>query len=234
MHTGLFPWLDPEQLLDSVGGPWALVVVCAIIFAETGLLIGFFLPGDTLLLVSGLLSHGEHNIFHLNVWIVGAAIGVAAFIGGEVGYLIGRKAGPAIFERRESGLFSRANVERTNAFFDRFGPITVVLARFVPVVRTFAPIAAGVAKMSWHRYSVYNLIGAVVWGIGMTMLGYLVGFIPPVAHLITEYIDLVLIAVVVFTAAAIALHFFMEKRKARRAAEAAPAAAVVADETPEV
>ncbi|GAA3762081.1 hypothetical protein GCM10022240_13340 [Microbacterium kribbense] len=215
MHAaGLIPWLSPENII-SAAGPWALLVVCFIVFAETGLLVGFILPGDTLLVISGLLTKTT-DIFHLNVWAVAMLIAVAAFVGGEVGYLIGAKGGPAIFERKESGLFSRKNVERTNAFFERYGPMTVVLARFVPVVRTFAPVAAGVGRMPWRRYSLYNLVGAVLWGFGLTMLGYGIGFIPWVANLVTQYIELILIGVVVLTIAITAWHYFHERAKARR------------------
>ncbi|MDM9063970.1 DedA family protein, partial [Klebsiella pneumoniae] len=129
------------------------------------------------------------NVFGVNIWIVAALIALAAFVGGEVGYLIGRKGGPAIFERRDSGLFSRKNVDRTNAFFDRFGPLTVILARFVPIVRTFAPIAAGVGRMPWRKYSLYNLIGALLWGFGLTMVGYVIAYIPWVSDFVTKYID---------------------------------------------
>ncbi|QAY61065.1 DedA family protein [Microbacterium protaetiae] len=217
LSAGLIPWLSPENILESAG-PWALLVVCFIVFAETGLLVGFILPGDTLLVISGLLTNTT-DVFGLNIWVVALLIALSAFVGGEVGYLIGGKGGPAVFERKESGLFSRRNVERTNAFFERYGSMTVILARFVPVVRTFAPVAAGVGHMPWRRYSLYNLIGAVLWGFGLTMLGYGIGFIPRVAHLVTEYIELILIAVVVLTFAVTAWHYFRERAKARREAD---------------
>jgi len=219
VHTGLIPWLDPQTIIEAAG-PWALVVVCFIVFAETGLLVGFLLPGDTLLVIAGLLSHSTavaaNGIFGVNVWIVALSIGLSAFIGGEVGYLIGHKAGPAIFERKESGLFSKKNVERTNAFFERFGGLTVILARFVPIVRTFAPVAAGVGHMPWRKYSLYNLIGAVIWGVGLTMLGYAIGFVPWIRDIVTEYIDVILIGVVVITAAVTIWHYFRERAKVRR------------------
>ncbi|MBT9605430.1 VTT domain-containing protein [Microbacterium sp.] len=224
MHpTALLPWLDPAAIITN-SQPWALLVVCFIIFAETGLLIGFLLPGDTLLIMAGLLSHSTtaapNGVFGINAWFVALAIGVAAFIGGEVGYFIGHKAGPSIFERKESGIFSRKNVERTNAFFERFGGITVILARFVPVVRTFAPIAAGVGHMPWRRYTLYNLIGAIIWGIGLTMLGYAVGYIPFVRDIVTEYIDVILLAAVAGTAIFIGIHYFRERAAAKRDAAA--------------
>ncbi|MFD4420890.1 DedA family protein [Agromyces sp. NPDC058484] len=223
IHTALIPFLDPESII-AAAGPWALLVVCFIVFAETGLLIGFLLPGDTLLVISGLLSHSSpaapNGVFGVSVWWVALLIGLAAFVGGEVGYYIGHKAGPAVFERKESGLFSVKNVERTNAFFERFGGLTIILARFVPIVRTFAPVAAGVGHMPRAKYSVYNFIGAVVWGFGLTMFGYLIGFIPPVEYLVREYIDIILLVAVGGTAAITAWHYFSERHKAKKAAAA--------------
>ncbi|MGZ0710518.1 DedA family protein (plasmid) [Coraliomargarita sp. W4R53] len=222
-HIALIPWLDPETIIASAG-PWALVVVCFIIFAETGLLIGFLLPGDTLLVISGLLSHATttapNGVFGINVWLVALLIGLAAFIGGEVGYFIGYKAGPAIFERKESGLFSVKNVERTNAYFVRFGGLTIILARFVPVVRTFAPVAAGVGRMHKGRYTFYNLVGAILWGFGLTMFGYVLGYIPPVATFVQNYIDLILLAAVGGTAVITLWHYIAERRKAQIATAA--------------
>jgi len=212
----LIPWLDPETII-SAAGPWALLVVCLIIFAETGLLIGFLFPGDTLLIISGLLTH-TNDVFGVNIWVVCSLIALAAFIGGEVGYYIGHKGGPAVFERKESGIFSKRNVERTNAFFERFGGITVILARFVPIVRTFAPVAAGVGHMPWRRYTLYNLIGALLWGFGLTMVGYLIAYIPWVRDLVTEYIDIILLIAVGGTALVVAYHYFSEKWKSRKEA----------------
>lgn len=221
LHTALIPWLDPTALIEG-SRPWAILVVCFIVFAETGLLVGFLLPGDTLLVIAGLLTHTK-DIFGLNIWVVALVIALAAFAGGEVGYLIGHKGGPAIFERKESGLFSRKNVERTNAFFERFGGLTVILARFVPIVRTFAPVAAGVGHMPWRKYSLYNLIGAVLWGFGLTLLGYVIGYVPWIRDLVTEYIDLILVGVVVLTIAVTAFHYLRERSKARREAAAGDA-----------
>lgn len=218
LDTALFPWLDPQTIIGAAG-PWALLVVCFIVFAETGLLVGFLLPGDTLLVISGLLAH-TNNVFGVNVWVVGALIMLAAFVGGEVGYVIGHKGGPAVFERRESGLFSRKNVERTNSYFERFGGLTVILARFVPVVRTFTPVAAGVGHMSWKRYSLYNLIGAGLWGYGLTLLGYVVAYIPWVRDLVVEYIDLILLAAVAGTAIVAVAHFLRERHRVHKHAGA--------------
>ncbi|WP_431280242.1 DedA family protein [Leifsonia poae] len=216
-HAALIPWLDPHAIITGVG-PWALLVVCAIVFAETGLLIGFLLPGDTLLIISGILTFS--SVIHLDIWWVCLAIGFAAFLGGEVGYLIGHKAGPRIFERKETGLFSMENVKRTNAFFDRFGPLAVILARFVPIVRTFAPVAAGVGHMNYKKYSLYNAIGAFIWGAGLTYFGFLLGYIPPVATFVENYIDIILIAAVVITLVPTIFHYVQSTRKAKKNAAA--------------
>jgi len=208
--------MDPQTIIHSAG-PWALLVVAAIIFAETGLLIGFVFPGDTLLLISGVLSAPAVLAFHWHVYWVALFIAVGAFLGGELGYLIGRKAGPPIFERRESGLFSKENVERTNAFFGRFGPAAVIVARFVPVVRTFAPVAAGVGRMNYRKYSLYNAIGAVAWAGGIVYLGYALHYIPPVQHFVEHYIDEILVAAVLLAVVPTGLQLLRSQRKAKRA-----------------
>ncbi|WP_425430279.1 DedA family protein [Compostimonas suwonensis] len=218
MNTALIPWLDPETIISGAG-PWALVVICAIVFAETGLLIGFLLPGDTLLIITGILTFG--GVIQLDIWWVCLLIGFSAFLGGEVGYLIGHKLGPRIFERKESGIFSIKNVERTNAFFERFGALAVILARFVPIVRTFAPVAAGVGHMNYRKYSLYNLIGALIWGAGLTYIGFLLGYIPPVSEFVQNYIDLILIAAVVLTVVPTLIHYFRSSRAAKRNAASA-------------
>jgi membrane-associated protein len=216
LHSSLIPWLDPNLLINQAG-PWALLLVCAIIFAETGLLIGFIFPGDTLLLITGLLTFT--GIIHIPIWWVALAIGLAAFLGGELGYYIGKKAGPRIFERKETGLFSIANVKRTNAFFERFGGFAVIIARFVPIVRTFAPIAAGVGKMDYRKYSLYNAVGAFIWGAGVTTLGFLLGNIKPVADFVIKYVDVVLLAVVLLTLIPTVFHLLQSTLKARKAAK---------------
>jgi membrane-associated protein len=215
-NAGLIPWLDPNVIIHSAG-PWALLVVCGIVFAETGLLIGFLLPGDTLLIISGLLTHTS-LVFGVDIWWVCLAISFAAFLGGEAGYLIGHKAGPRVFERKETGLFSMENVRRTNRFFERFGALAVIVARFVPIVRTFAPVAAGVGHMSYKKYSLYNAIGALLWGAGLTFFGYLIGYIPPVATFVSSYIDIILIGAVVITLVPTLFHYVQSVRKAKRKA----------------
>lgn len=219
IHTALIPWLDPNVILGGVFGPVALIVVCAIVFAETGLLIGFLLPGDTLLFFTGVLAVTGHH-FGISIWWICMAISLSAFLGGEVGYLIGHKLGPKVFERKETGLFSVKNVERTNAFFHRYGGIAVVLARFVPIVRTFAPVAAGVGHMSYRKYSLYNLVGAMIWGFGVTFAGYGLGQIEFVREFAIKYIDLVLLAVIALSVLPSVWHYFRAASKARKNASA--------------
>lgn len=224
--TALIPWLDPSALIEGFG-PFALLGVCLIVFAETGLLLGFLLPGDTLLVITGLLTFtgtmvsGGEGI-QIPVWWVCLAISFAAFLGGEVGYLIGHKAGPRIFERKETGLFSVENVRRTNNFFERFGGLAVIVARFVPIVRTFAPVAAGVGHMSYRKYSLYNAIGALVWGTGVTMLGFVLGYIPPLSSFVTEYIDVILLGAVAIAVIPTIFHYLQSLVRARNR-DSAPA-----------
>jgi len=221
LHTVLVPWLDPTSIIAATG-PWALAVVALIVFAETGLLIGFLFPGDTLLLISGLLSNPQVtparvSAFGLDVWWVCLVIAGAAIVGGEVGYQIGHRLGPTVFERKESGIFSVKNVERTNLFFERFGALAVILARFVPIVRTFVPIAAGVGHMDRRKYSLYNLAGAIIWGVGVTLFGYFIGFIEPIATFVQKYIDVILLGAVAVAIIPTVLHYVQASRSAKRA-----------------
>ncbi len=216
---GLIPGFNIEHLLQGAGG-WALLIVCAFVFAETGLLVGFVLPGDTLLIITGVLTFADASgkaAIPLPVWLVCLCIAAAAWMGGELGYLIGRKAGPRIFERKESGFFSRRNVERTNAFFVRFGGFAVIAARFVPIVRTFAPIAAGIGKMPYARYSLYNAVGAIIWGSGLTFAGYLLNYIPPVRNFVISYIDFILLGAALIAIVPTVFHTVRSSLAARKA-----------------
>jgi membrane-associated protein len=163
---------DPKQLLSDFGGAATLALIF-MIFAETGLLIGFFLPGDSLLFTAGLLAaHSKPGEAHLNLAVVLLGCFAAAVIGDQVGYTIGDHAGPRLRRRPDSKLFKRDYVLRTEAFFDRHGPKTILLARFVPVVRTFAPLLAGVAKMTRRTFTAFNVVGAAIWVFGVTLAGY--------------------------------------------------------------
>lgn len=215
MHAAVIPWLDPNTLIDAFG-PYAILGLGLIVFAETGLLVGFLLPGDTLLISAGVLSVPGTGA-HLDIVWVCLSISLGAILGGEAGYWIGHKSGPRIFQKSEGGLFSKANVDRTNAFFVRYGALAVIIARFVPVVRTFAPVAAGVGNMPRAKYSLYNLVGAVIWGTGLTLLGFGVGHIPVVAEFVEKYIDLVLLGVVIVVLLPTVYHYVQALVKARRA-----------------
>ncbi|RPE76390.1 MULTISPECIES: DedA family protein [unclassified Frondihabitans] len=213
------PFLDPEALIHAFG-PWAVLGICAIIFAETGLLIGFIFPGDTLLILAGVLAATTPGGLGMPIVLIALFIAVAAFLGGELGYLIGHKFGPRIFERKDSGIFSSENVKKTNEFFTRFGSGAVILARFVPVIRTFLPLAAGIAHMHYRRYSLFNAIGAIAWGFGITMIGFGIGHIPPVARFVENYIDLILLGAVAATVIPIVLKVLSSSRKAKKLEEA--------------
>ncbi len=162
--------LDPKSIFNSIH-PYGEVFTWLFVFAETGLLIGFFLPGDSLLFTAGVLA-GEGK---LELWLLIPGAFLAAFLGSELGYFIGNRAGPALFRRPDSRFFKQAYVQRTHEFFERHGPQAVVLARFVPVVRTFTPVMAGVGSMNRRLYTIYNAIGALLWAVGVTLLGYALG-----------------------------------------------------------
>ena len=161
--------MSPEKLIETFG----TIGLFVIIFAESGLLIGFFLPGDSLLFTAGLLaSQGKFGL-SLPVLLIGCFI--AAVAGDQVGYMFGQKAGPALFRRENSRIFKQQYVHRANEFFERHGKKTIVIARFVPIVRTFAPILAGVGNMRYRSFVMYNIIGALLWAVGVTTAGYVLG-----------------------------------------------------------
>lgn len=188
MHGLIDLWhqLSDVQALVQWGG---YVVLTAIIFAETGLLIGFFLPGDSLLVSAGLLAaHGT-----LNVYLMGLILSVAAIVGDSVGYAMGRAAGPRIFTREDSLLFNKKHLYRAHAFYEKHGGKTIVLARFMPIIRTFAPVVAGVAEMRYRDFVLYNVLGGIGWVWGMLLTGYSLGrYIPG----IDRHIDLVIVVVI--------------------------------------
>ena len=165
-------WLNPDFMLQTFGG-WALWGSAAVIFAECGLLLGFFLPGDSLLFSVGLFI-GAGSIPQ-PLWLACLVLTAAAFLGNVCGYEIGRAAGPAIFSRPDSRLFKRQYVDKSVEFFDRYGPRAIVLARFVPIVRTFITVTAGVARMHRRTYLISSGIGAVLWAPVVTVLGHVLG-----------------------------------------------------------
>ncbi len=206
-------FLDIEGLLHGAG-PWALAVVCAIIFVESGLLVGFLLPGDTLLVITGVLVY--QGFIDVPLWIVCLAIFVSAFLGDQLGYWIGLKGGPALFEKKATGFFSRESIDRTNRFFVRFGGFAVTISRFIGVVRTITPVAAGVGRMPYGRFVVYNALGGLVWGAGLTFAGWLVAHIPVVRDFVTEYLEFVLLGVIALTIGVIATHWVRMRLAVRR------------------
>lgn len=203
-------WLQPEALINSMGG-FAILGVCLIVFIETGLLIGFFLPGDSLLFVTGLLTAGQ--VIDWPIFAVCALISLAAWLGDQTGYWIGRKLGPAVFKRPNSRLFKHENVDRAHSFFERYGPRAIILAHFVPVMRTFVPVAAGVGEMPYRRFLKYNIWGVLGWGNGVTLMGYYLGAIA----FVREHVEYFTIGFVVLSTIPIAI----EALRARRAHHAA-------------
>jgi membrane-associated protein len=162
---------DLPDIIRTVG----TIGIFAIVFAESGLLVGFFLPGDSLLFTAGLLaSQGELS---LPVLLVGCF--AAAVIGDQVGYVIGRRLGPALFRRPDSRLFQQEHVDKAQAYFAKYGAKTIVIARFVPIVRTFAPVLAGVARMQYRTFVTFNVVGGLLWGVGVTSLGFVIGDVVP-------------------------------------------------------
>lgn len=200
-------FLDPEWLISTFG----LLGILAIVFAESGLLIGFFLPGDSLLFTAGLLTaDGEYITYPL--WLVCLLITIAAIAGDQVGYAFGKKVGPALFRRPNSRLFKQENLLKAHEFFEKYGARSVVLARFVPIVRTFTPIVAGVSGMRYRTFVLYNVIGGVLWGTGVTVLGFFLGQIP----FVKEHIELILIGIVVVSVIPIAIELLRARLAARR------------------
>jgi membrane protein DedA with SNARE-associated domain len=170
-------------------GPLAILLVMAVVFTETGLLLGFFLPGDSLLFMAGALV--ASHVIALPFWVLALGVFVAAVAGDQLGYLIGRRYGPKVFSRPDSRLFRHENAERAQAFFARRGALAVILGRFVPVVRTFVPVVAGVGKMTHRTFTLLNLMGALSWAVGIVTVGFLFGGITFVA----AHIELITIAI---------------------------------------
>jgi membrane-associated protein len=206
-------WLNPQIFLaDPALAPWVVLLVCGIVFAETGLLVGFFLPGDSMLFTAGLLV--ATGTIKFNIWAFAALIIVAAIVGNQTGYLIGSKAGPAIFNKPNSKLFKRENVEKAHAFFEKHGGKALILARFVPIIRTFVPVIVGVAQMNKQKFFLYNVIGALLWGGGVTLLGYVLGNRVP---WVRENLDIIFIAIVLLSVIPIFIEVvrgFVAKRQA--------------------
>lgn len=215
-------WLDPEQLIRTFG----LLGILAVVFAETGLLVGFFLPGDSLLFTAGLLV-ADGRYLPGNLLVVAGLISVAAILGNLVGYGIGRRAGPAVFRRPDSRLFRQEYVDRSHEFFERYGARAIVLARFVPIVRTFITVMAGASRMSYRSYALYSTVGGLLWGVGVTVLGYFLGQVA----FVRANVEKILVLIVVLSVLPIAVELLRGRRR-RRAARAGAGPGAAAAEAP--
>ncbi|MEZ5242575.1 MAG: VTT domain-containing protein [Microthrixaceae bacterium] len=205
-------WLDPEKIISRGG----YLLIFAIVFAESGLLIGFFLPGDSLLFTAGMFAAGTFedklpNV-QFNIWVLCLGVAIAAVAGDQVGYLFGRKAGPALFSRPDSRFFKQEHLEKAQSFFEHHGPRAIVLARFVPIVRTFCPIVAGAGQMEYGTFVRFNVVGGFLWSVGVTLLGYFLGNVP----LIADNIELALLMVVAVSLIPIAIEV-IKSRRAKKA-----------------
>jgi len=223
-NLALLPgWLSPETLINNMGS-WAVLGVMLIIFAECGILLGFFLPGDTLLFVSGLfIATGTIDI---NLGLFIALVSLAAFVGNMVGFWIGWKIGPPVFSRPNAKFLKHEYIEKSEAFFAKYGKITIVLARFVPIVRTVATVMAGASRMNPKIYTLYSAIGGVVWVGTVTIAGFYLGQIQFVA----DNVDLIVVgavAIVVLFSAVPALAHYVSRRKKKAATRNAAANPII-------
>jgi len=199
--------LSGRYALDDLVRWGGYAVLVAIVFVETGLLVGFFLPGDSLLITAGLVAFTSPA---LNIWWLMVLLSAAAIVGDSVGYAIGWRAGPRLFTRPKSRLFNPAHIERTRAFYARYGAKTIVIARFVPIVRTFAPVVAGVGQMEYRRFLLYNVAGGVGWVTSMTGAGYLLGqTIPNIA----DRLPLIVLIVILLSLIPIVVELVRERRR---------------------
>ncbi len=195
--------MNPETLIEAFG----TIGLFAIVFAESGLLVGFFLPGDSLLFTAGLLA--SKGTLNLPLIMVGCSI--AAIAGDQVGYVIGSRAGPKIFHRPDSRFFRKEFVDKAYSYFERYGGRTIVVARFVPIVRTFVPVIAGVSQMSYRTFVAYNVLGGVLWGVSVTTIGYYLGQIDFVA----DNIEPILIGIVALSVLPIAFELLRARSRSR-------------------
>lgn len=217
MHLlALLPdFLDPQKLIDKGG----LVLVALIVFAESGLLIGFFLPGDSLLFITGFLASKPEGLPHITqpLPLVLLVLWIAAVVGDQVGYLFGRRVGPSLFDRPDSRLFRRDHVTKAHAFFEHHGAKTIVLARFVPIVRTFAPIVAGVSGMKYRTFVMFNVLGGLLWAVGVTVAGYFLGQI----DVVKNNIEIAVPLLVLLSVSPMIIEVVRHRRAAAAAADAA-------------
>ncbi|WP_189081892.1 DedA family protein [Mangrovihabitans endophyticus] len=199
-------FLDPEWLITTFG----LIGILAIVFAESGLLIGFFLPGDSLLFTAGLLI-ADGTYLKVPLWLMCLLVSISAVAGDQFGYVFGRRFGPALFRRPDSRLFKQENLTRAQGFFDKYGARSILLARFVPIVRTFTPIVAGASHMHYRTFLTYNVVGGTLWGCGVTILGYFLGQVA----FVRSNIELILLGIVVLSVVPIGVELLRKRRRDR-------------------
>lgn len=195
-------FLDPLSLIAAAG----YLGLFAIVFAESGLFFGFFFPGDSLLFTAGLLA--SQKILYLPILL--GLIPVAAILGDSAGYAFGKWVGPRLFTREDSLFFSKHHVLRAERFYQRYGPRAIILARFVPVVRTFVPIVAGIAKMKYKTFLTYNVIGGLLWGVGVTLLGYFLGTVFPQTE---KYLLPIIVGIILFSFFPIVIEWLAYRRE---------------------
>lgn len=200
---------DPEKLIHlltiTLTGWIGYLLLFGVVFAETGLLVGFFLPGDSLLFTVGVVvGAGELNLFFAIVLLAGAAI-----IGDGVGYFLGRRAGPIVFSRPDSRFFKQEHLQRTHAFYEKHGGKTIIYARFIPIIRTFAPFVAGVGQMSYSRFLSFNVFGGIGWVTSMIVLGYTLGAQP----LVRKYFDKVILGIILVSVLPIVIEYLKSRGK---------------------
>jgi len=198
--------LSGAYTLDQLIQWGGYLLLVGIVFTETGLLVGFFLPGDSLLITAGLLA----GMGSLNIWWLNGLVIAAAILGDSTGYAIGTRLGPRIFTRPKSMLFNPKHVQRTHRFYEKYGAKTIVIARFVPIIRTFAPVLAGVGSMRYRRFLTYNVVGGIGWVVSMTLAGYLLGQTVPN---ISKHIHELVIVIIVLSVIPIAVEVYRERRK---------------------
>lgn len=208
-------WLDPQTLLESLG-PYAFWGAVFIIFAECGLLIGFFLPGDSLLFVVGLLI--AQGSIPIPIGLAVVILSIAAIVGNMTGYWIGAKAGPPLFNKPDSRFFKKEYVDKTHEFFEKYGSRAIILARFVPIVRTFITAIAGVAAMNYRKFVIYSAIGGILWAAGVTLAGYFLGTIP----FVQNNLEIILLAVVAVSVIPIVIEVIRSRRENAQEAEPEP------------
>ncbi|MGW0042984.1 VTT domain-containing protein [Rhodococcus sp. NPDC003348] len=226
-NLALLPgFLDPVNLLNSFG-TWVLVGLLLVVFIESGLLFPL-LPGDSLLFTAGLIAASKSTEVEpfAPLWVLLVTIPIAAILGDQVGYWIGAKGGAALFKSDDAKFFKKSYIDESHAFFEKHGPITILLARFVPIVRTFAPLVAGASKMKYSVFLTYNIVGGIAWGAGVTLLGYLLGQI----GFIRDNVDLIFIVIVLVSVIPIAVEVGKRYLASRRAPAADAPATTVADE----